>query len=494
MIDESAKEKKSRTKELLQYITDHRAEYRNDMGTIYLLSNYLKNGSMLRDKRLSQNYRLIADIILLGGNKGSDGNQEQIRAVYRNDCIKTAAYTLLEKPTRNITIVSLKKIMEEIQEIGDRRYKSLNGREFKIKDDLRKRLGIQAGTVNILDEIFEDEIVELFPGAEELRYLPYQSEAVYKELHKRKSVSWQELDAATAGGWSLFYQEYFETSLNRKLNDEKFINNCRMKIQRHCESVISYLDAYYGLDDREIQEGLLELRPFITVQNDRNIEVCIHSCALGEITVEYYKTMTGIMAEVLDQIYEKAVEFHKIYEQLQDEMKKEDIDHTESRGSIDIYYNSLVQNQLEKNGDKAVEEVFRLGSTMGELVESIKNQFRILLKERQEFSSSYEEELSNRLADATGENRRLIVHNELEQNIEGYGRLHWSNFAYINHLRGTYYLINKNAGYAKELDKNSYEYSIFHLNRTDCIEKIAIYDLDDSDEKDCDLIRLAGEV
>ena len=71
MLDQRPKDGNVRkSDELLQYI---KAKRKDNAETIYLLSNFLKAGSMLGEKRLFENYRLIADIILLGGKQRRRG-------------------------------------------------------------------------------------------------------------------------------------------------------------------------------------------------------------------------------------------------------------------------------------------------------------------------------------------------------------------------------------------------------------------------------------
>jgi hypothetical protein len=77
MLDQRPKDGNVRkSDELLQYIKSKR---KDNAETIYLLSNFLKAGSMLGEKRLFENYRLIADIILLGGNRGGEDRHRPSR-------------------------------------------------------------------------------------------------------------------------------------------------------------------------------------------------------------------------------------------------------------------------------------------------------------------------------------------------------------------------------------------------------------------------------
>ncbi|MCQ5140950.1 hypothetical protein [Enterocloster bolteae] len=492
MMDESEKEKKGRTRDLLSYITETREDTRKELGAVYLLSNYLKNGSILLGQRLMQNYRLVADIILLGGNRGSDGHAASLHSVYQSDSIKTAAYALVEKPIRNITIISLRRLLEGLLEMGMENSRQMEGREFKCAEDLKKKLGIQPGSIDCIEALFDKEIKGILPRPEELAYLPYLSERNCKEAYREKNISWNVLDSYTGGNWSLFFREYYMKPMEKKLENENFLNDCRQKMEDEWRQKISYFDAIYGLENGRVGEAVSGLKVVPPIRDSKSMEENLHYRAVGEVKKGFYARMTQLLKKTEEAIRQDAQRLRDQYKELLNEVIREDIDDREQKRNIKNFYEAVTDTFLKREGERALEGVFSLKSEKGQMMAAIRELFVRLLKENAVYGYSFEQELSERLHDASDEDRMMMVTNELEQNIEGYGRLHWSNFTYSNQLRGTYYLINNKAEYARELDDNSSEYSIFHLNRTDCIEKIAIYDLDDRDNR-CDLTEMAGD-
>lgn len=490
MMDESEKEKRKKTRELLAYITEHRQETKDELGTVYLLGNHLKNGSVLRKERLLLNYRLAADIILLGGNKGKDGQKALIRTVYQNDSIKTAAYALVEKDIRNITLTSLGGLMEGIKQQIFVNYESLAGRHIEYIDDLKKRLGIGTDKIDCMEEIFKTDFVKLFPHAEELNYIPYLSEKDYKDVHKEKMVSWSSLNAKTAGILDLFAKEAYEKPVKKLVEDEVFREKAEKRIYGEWISKLDYYDAVYGIQNENLERDIKELKVIIPNGNG-TVETRIHAQAVGQAKTLFYERMKEILLQVLQQIQEEGKLCQQFYEEICEEIREEDFDDREQKKSIQKHYGSLVEGFVKKNSDIA-DQVLSLRNSRSEMFSAIKNAFKQLVKENNVYSYSFEKELEARLNQESAESRKLYVSNELESNIENYGRLHWSLFNYANQKRGTYYLINNHAEYAKDLNPNSAEYSIFHLNRTDCIEKIAIYDLDPIDGY-CNLKEMAGE-
>ncbi len=493
MMDESEREKKLRTRRFLSYITDNRSQTAPQLGTVYLLSNYLKNGSMLLNSRLLLNYRLVADIILLGGNRGEDGQKARVQAVYQSDCLKTAAYALVEKPIRNIAIVSLLSLMEKLEEEGEAACQQLPGREFVYGEELKKKLGIQPGRIDCLEEIFQKEISRGLPKAEEIGFLAYLSEKDAKEMHRDKQASWNTMDMKTGGNWSLFYEENYKKPVEEKLKDPEFLENCRRQIKSEWGKQIGYLDALYGLKQGEILQTVEEMTAVSPVRTGETLEESLNFRAVSELKKLFYERVKPLLAETIRWFEDQAKQLKDNYDSLIAEIRQEDIDDRAQKKNIQKYYGNVVDAFLKKNGDRCLRDIFRLEYSQIQLAEAVKGLFQRLIRENPVYGYSFERELEERMDDASDQERMIMVTNELEQNIEGYGRLHWNQFTYTNQTRGTYYLVNQKADYARKLNDNSPDYSLFHLNRADCIEKIAIYDLDPQNGY-CDLAEMAGDV
>ncbi|OUQ21556.1 hypothetical protein B5E84_02190 [Lachnoclostridium sp. An14] len=492
MMDESDKEKKLATRRLLSYITEHRETTREELGTVYLLSNYLKNGTMLKGERLRLNYRLVANIILLGGNRGAGGRQEKIQAVYQNDCIKTAAYALVEKQIRNIAIVSLLGVMEALEDQGELVFGPDPTRNFAYTDDLKKRLGIQPGRINCLEEIFRNEIAVILPRADELEGLPYLSEKDAKDVHRDKNINWNVLNARTGGNWELFYQSAFEEPVAKKMADPVFQETCVKQIRAAWGEKLGYFDAIYGLKDGDVIRSVEELESVSPRRGSDSLEERMCFEAEDKVKKVFYEGMRSLLADYLRQVLREAERLSADYEKLLSEVRQEDMDDRMEKKTIERYYRNIAETFVKKNAEKELRQVFRLGYSQEAMAEAVRGLFSQLIRENEVYSLSFEEEREQRLANVSDEERELTDTNELEKEIEGNGRLHWNRFTYANHIRGTYYLVNKDAEYAKRLS-GSVEYSLFHLNRKDCIEKIAIYDLDPMNGY-CDLIEMAGEM
>lgn len=485
MMDERTSEKRQRIHELLAYITENRTKTKHDLGTVYLLSNYLKSGFVLWDDyQLSQNYRLVADLILMGGNQGEDDNSGVISTVENFDTIKTAAYAIKEKPVRSIAIISLQKMMSNLWEESEKNYK-------KSAENIQKKLGIERGKIQCLEDIFEESILSIFPSPQEIQYLAFVNEQEYKNIYREKRVPSQRLNRATGGNWNLFFEENYENKMESLLSDDRFISECLGKIEKTWRSALSYRDALDGLKDGEVRKALEDLTLASTIKPGNSAEEGIHFWAVEEARKLFYSHMIQLLSGLLSDIHQDAKKFQASYRNLKEEVNREPIDNKEE--NIRSYYDHLAESFIRNNGSEISAEIFNLKNSPDDIIQSLENAFKKLIKNDPIYAMAFDEELQTRLSAIDDISKVLAIQRVLEVEIASMVRLHGRDTSYENNILGTYYLMKKGETYGEELKKSGNHFTIFHLNRTDCIEKIAIYDLD-SPGKYCDLTRMVGEV
>lgn len=490
MMDESDIRKRRQTRVLLKHITETREKTSKTLGTIYLLSNFLKNGNYLLNQKLSLNYRLVADLVILGGNRGGESGSKAVSAVETYDTVKTAAYALVEKPLRNITIICLRSIMRSLMEENERHYRETAGDPMQAAERLEQKLGIQPGKIDCLERIFQDSVMRLFPEAEELRYLAYTSEQEHKDANKGNSMSPAGADRATGGNWTLFYQENYRGRVREFLEDEKCMADCMDRIEKDWRRLLDYGDARYGLEDGRVIKTVREFTLPSSVPTGSASENRLHTWAVAEARKVFYDRMLEKLTELLDQIHQDGTAFEKAYRGLEDELRREDID--DSKKDISSYYGRLTGDFLRRSGNRIAQEIFNLSNDGDKIIYELENVFGELIRSQEIFALPFEKEMQMRLNTMSDVDRILQITNVLETKIQNLVRLHWDDTSYEERVRGTYYLMNKDAEYTRELDGSNNEFTIFHLKRTDCIEKIAIYDIDKPGSY-CDLAQKAGE-
>lgn len=489
MMDERKTESRKKIRELLSYVTESREQTKQELGTIYLLSNYLRDGNVLLEHRLNQNYRLVADLILLGGSKSNN----TISGIEGYNTVKTAAYVLVEKPVRSIVIVGLQKMMQYLMEENEHNYKNTASDSIQMAEKIQEKLGIQPGKINCLEEILQESIIKVLPSSAEIQYLTYLNEQEYKSIHKEKSISSVRMNQATGGNWNLFFEENYKRKLENLMSNEKFMTECMEKIEKNWRQVLSYGDCLYGLEDERVIKGLKEFLVVSPAFNRDSVEENIHLWAIEEIRKQFYAHMTRRLSDLLSEIHQNAQKFEKTYKELEKKIQGEVID--ESEQNIREYYEHLTERFLRGMNTQNLEKIFRLKNNEKDIIQTIMKKleeiFRNLIASDPIFAMTFEKEMQTRLNTMSDEDRVKIVQKVLEEKIENKVRLHGRKTSYENNLLGIYYLMNKNAGYAKNVTNPSF--TIFHLQRTDCIEKIAIYDLDTSNQY-CNLLEMVGEV
>ncbi len=496
MMDEREADKRSRIRELLKHIGDNRENTKNKLGTIYLLSNYLRNGQVLLDYNLYRNYRLVADLILLGGNLGPS---KTLPTIENYDTIKTAAYALAEKPIRGITVYSLQRIMRFLMEENERSYTESSGDHMQTAEKILNKLDIQRGKIKCLEEIFQTNITKIFPPFEEIQYLAFLSEQDHKNIYKEKRASSGRMDRATGENWTLFFEENYRDKLEGLLSDDRFMTDCLEKIEKSWRKALSYGDALYGLEDGRVNHTLEDLTVASSVSSSNSVEESLHLWAIEEMRKQFYSHMIQLLSRILSQIHQDAKRFVETYTGLEEKIKKEPVDDKERR--IQDYYIHLVENFLRMDNGQISSDIFQLKNDEEAIIRALTSGFEKLVKNRQNdsmykiYGMSFEDELKTRLNTLSADDRILQIKDILEEDekIENKVRLHGRDKTYEARPRGTYYLMKENMGFAKAIGGDMS--SIFQLNRTDCIEKIAIYDVDDHNQgKYCNLLEMVGEV
>ncbi len=490
MMDESEPDKRRKIHKLLNHITENRENTKHELGTVYLLSNYLKGGGVLKNHKLNLNYRLVADLILLGGNNGTDKHNSAISTIENFDTVKTAGYALVEKPVRGITIVSLQKMMKYLKEENERMYRESAGDVLQSAEKIQDKLGIQRGKIRCLEEIFQESILRILPSPGEIQYLAYVNEQEYKNIYKEKRVSAARLDRATGGNWNLFFEENYTDKVMDLLSDDKFMSGCLEKIRKNWRSVLSYGDALYGLDDGRVMNALEEFAVASSAPPGNSIEEGVHFWAVEETRRLFYSHMNRHLSRMLSEIHQDAKTFRQAYVDLEGVISEQSLDNQEE--SSRHHYENLAENYLRQDSSQILSDMFRLKNGEDKIIQELESAFKRLIKTDMIYAMSFEEELQTRLTAMSDVDRVLMIKSVLEEKIENKIRLHGRGSSYVDNVRGVYYLMKEGADYAKEID-TSRQFTIFHLNRTDCIEKIAIYDLD-TPEKYCNLIEMVGEV
>lgn len=479
MLDQNPdKEEKNKAEALLEYIW---LEYKwiteeftrnHSFGTVYLLSNYLTSGSILGKDKIWQNYRLVADIILLGGSRDSEGRY--VSKLYNG--IKTAAYALVTKPTDEIAAVSLQTLLKEL-------YKQETSSELS-DQEIRKRFGIMATQeIYLAEQIFKEKIIRYLPLQEHLLYLPFRSEQDLRMLQKMELISTEEADAATMGAWSLFVQERYIRLVEEFWEKEEEIVEVQRKIQDLLHKAFSIFELEHLLPKREhVKQLLQEELCFEGIYGKAAFTEKLYKAALYSCKQCFYKRIKQIFLEEWDRILLQVRQYKEQYIRCEKEIQQERIVTGDENASIEKLYTNEVKHYVEQY--RMVEsfkvdfsKVFDIRQKEEEFFRAIWKIFLDLINQ-EIFHYDFEKELDFRMSNMADNHQQIYVATKLQKTLSGSIRFR----SLTDSLRkiSCFYLIHGRANYAKQLAKqegNGHDFMLFYLNRSDCMEQIEIYDI-----------------
>ena len=485
MLDQRPKDGNVRkSDELLQYIKSKR---KDNAETIYLLSNFLKAGSMLGEKRLFENYRLIADIILLGGNRGGEASFKT--NLYNG--IKTVSYALVTKPTDEIAEVTLQELLEQIYEEDKKAFSGrMTEKEIRERIEIDHNNGMEMG-----EDIFRGELGNQFPDRNSFCYLPFRSEKEGKAALGDAGISERELNAITYGAYGSFVRKYFEEPVEKLFAQKEKLEEYRMRIKAHIGEKFGYFELLDLDQQRDVLQRILG-EEYLTsgVGKYADFQGILFQQAVFESRKTFYGKIKQLYWEELEKQIDAAKRLEEYYQECLKEIQREMIVTGEESESVKKTYADLVKEYVGSHRrvnerKTAFPEIFRAENTKEELLAAFWNVFRDMIR-IEAYSYDFEKEVDLRMGNTNEIGRNQLVTQELKKQLDGSIRL--KNIIDLAMVKvSCYYLIRENAKYASNLrqsDSNGRDYTLFGLNRTDSIEQMEIYNISNPE-----LIRLTRE-
>lgn len=474
MIDQRPEDNRAKASdEVLQYIVKDKAEKK---GTIYLLSNYLQSGDMLGENKIWQNYRLLANIVLLGGNRKGAG--EYNKNLYNG--IKTVAYAMVTKPTEEIAAAAIETLMLKMYEKEKNKFsKELSDKDIKERLKINSYKGFE-----FAEEIFRKKIESGYPGKDNFLYLPFLSKQDYKSVVKDNSITLKRLDSYTSGAALSYIYMHYQEPAERFWQDEEELSECRKLIHDNLCEAFEYFELLRLSHKREeIKRMILEEYQFGGIGTRDSFTDQIHRKGVFEGKKVFYEKIKPLIVEELNDLIDAALQYEKIYALCQKEVQQGRIITGDESESVEKVYGKVVmefvENHQKINEHKsAFPEVFRANHGKEDLLQAFWKTF-VELIQNEVFGYDFEREVDFRMGDMNAVQRQEFVSNELQKRLCGSIRL--KNSIEVPCMKvSRYYLINESADYAKNLkerEENGKNYVLFDLNRTDCIEQLEIYNI-----------------
>lgn len=468
MIDQKPEDDKAKNSDrVLQYMVNDPERGRS---TIYLLSNYLQSGQMLGANKIWQNYRLVANIILLGGNR--KGVSVYADNIYNG--IKTVSYALVTKPTDEIAAISLQVLLSGMYE-AERKNTSLDLSE----KDIGERLGIDNyNGMKFAETIFREKIEKLFPIENNLQYLPFESEQTYKEAMKADQTGLKELDRMTMGAASAYISQHYVGKVEIYFREEEEI--LRSDIRKLLRKAFCYFE-FLKLDQmRQELKDIITAEYYYAGSGKEGFTGQVHRIAAYESRKFFYGRIKDIVWQELSKLVDDSLCFRIFYEQCEEEVRQERIITGDESESVEKVYGSIVREFIQNryNSKEGFGKVFVADAKKEELLEAVWDAFLDLLK-NEVYSYDFEREVDSRMDQMNDEERHIFVARELKKKLDGSVRL--KNPIQIPMLKTScFYMVNEKAEYAanlKNAEGNGRDYQLFNLNRTDCIEQLELYNI-----------------
>lgn len=450
---------------LLQYLAD-KNETSKLSGTVCLLSNYLQSGQMLGDGRIWQNYRLAADMILLSGSKmAAQSAVHQLSGGF-----KTVSYALVTKPTEEIAAVTLRTLMHEIYDSSQKNlFRELSASELAAKLQMDRYHGFL-----FLEELFQKKIRARFPKEADWRYLPFTDIQAYRTFLKSPNLTIEAADALSSGAASEFLNRYYIEPVRDFLSNEKEMQQCTDRVSGLLFQQFAYFELLYLNEHQEELDHLI-MSEYQSAGFRSRSGVCagLHEQGIYESRRIYYHTMKQVIAAQMHHLIQQAISFRDMYEACEKEVRRECIVTGDESESIEKFYSGIA---AEYAGCHTFSEIFLVSNKKEDLLRNFWNIYLELMRENV-YNCDFEQEVDYRMEGMDEKQRHTFVEKELRKKLDGSRRL--KNSIEMPMTRaGCYYMVNAGADYAKTLEQaENGEYVLFHLNRTDCIEQLEIYDI-----------------
>lgn len=435
-------------------------------GTIYLLSNYLQSGQMLGDGRIWQNYRLAADIILLGGSRMA--SREVLQKL--SGGFKTVSYALVTKPTEEIAAVSLRTLMREIYHIGQKNlYRELPASEISAKLQMNRHHGFA-----FLEELFQQKIRPKFPKETDWNYLPFAHIQDYREFIKSPGMTIDAANVLSSGAAEAFLNSQYLMPVERFMINEKEMKQCTDSISQLLTAQFACFELLYLYEHQdELNRMILSEYQPAGIRTKSSVCARLHAQSVYESKRIFYKKMKQAVAAEMNRLIQQAVHFRTMYEACSKEVRQECIVTGDESESVEKFYSRIAE---EYTGQRTFSDIFCVSYKKEDLLGDFWNIYLELIRENV-YQCDFEQEVDYRMDGMDEKQRHAFVEKELRKKLAGSRRLK-NSIEMPMTKAGCFYMVHASADYAKTLQQADHgEYLLFDLNRTDCIEQLEIYDI-----------------
>lgn len=405
LLDESTKCRKT-AEEIRKYLGKLLEEGSNPYMSTFLLSNRLSNGSLLAGKRMRENYAMAGWIMLLLNGIGA-GYTPDLGLFYPagRECYLTAAFSEVNRPNETICDIVLHTMLTWIDR-HLRNQGTVQNRNLDI-EDLYQRLEISGGRAKVIEDFFQQNIIDKIPTVEAVRFLPRQHTGMLDIAAK----DFHSFDQETMGGCSAFLAGV-------TLFDQQMRSDFIRFFQNYVRERLSAAERERALTASNVQELLRQLHPAEMTGKER-----VDEYLREKIHADYLQWVLPICEELLRKEQKnsaaQAKEFENVLQEFQQGYFPDDPE-------LERYYAGITNDELERAagglGERLKKEIGSHGEQRDTILNCLKQAAEEIFSSRSVFRMPLEQEMVNRM----GQNPHDIhnqIYNTLFRNLDSRIRL-----------------------------------------------------------------------
>lgn len=282
LLDES-----TRSRELAEQIRGFlREQIQSGTGSnrsTMILSNRLRNGQLLKNRMLRENYVLAGSVILIanGFNRGFQAAYPAMFPLNSRDML-TASYSRITRPNRDICEVMVNTLLQWLAKHFERT-------EALSVSAIAQKLEITGGILKTMSEGFKRHLSGSILPREALECLPRAT----AELGSVGSMPFEQFNRVTMDSFGLFFEQNAEPLCRAEGSMELF----RQDFRAFAQGRFSPREAAYSLTPQNIDAVLKEIN---ISDPPRTVPAYTYMCKMLE--TRYYAAMLPVCREVLQQI------------------------------------------------------------------------------------------------------------------------------------------------------------------------------------------------
>ena len=344
--------------------------------SVFMISNRRNDNAIISD--WYECCKILADFIVL-----SDGFYAEITTQLFSTDVKTAGYSLVEKPSQQIAQVVVSSMIEHLNSY--RRKKDTV--EILEDEKLDEKLGItREGTVQILDEYGEKELVPLLPSPEQLECFPRNTGEDIPDVSR---MSEREFNELTMNAW----ESYLEKIIGKA---EQMISEGTALKDQWKKQYRTQLSGYFSADELiALSESEVTIRKRFRNMTEPGSMDTVLNAAKNKLKykLSMNETLTNFFIEALKEEGERGKELIQAWGELVSTLNQ--LFQVEDTNLSD-FYRKKVQKFFDIHGNDIGKRFNQLGS-VEELESFLKELVETILQSETIFHAPFEEELQKRL-------------------------------------------------------------------------------------------------